>query len=116
MPDQHRLAVRSKNYIPVEGSQGVQLKRKNLQTAHEEADINIVKNLSESITSETNHITIIYDDTDVFVPLLRYWLEYNLTCKSVILETTHDRKAVDIGANARRHRSTPLSSTHPFRM
>ena len=58
-PDQIRLVVKGKTGIPVDICQGVQIERTNLQTAwHEEADVNIVKHLSESITFETKHITI----------------------------------------------------------
>ena len=44
--DYHRLVVRGKN---------VQIERTYLRTAHEEADVNIVKNLPEGITSEIKH-------------------------------------------------------------
>ena len=53
---------------------------------------------SESITFETKHITIICDDTVVFVLLIHYYVEYNLTCNVVMFGTSHDRKTVNIAA------------------
>ena len=76
----------------------VQIERTAHRTAHEEADVNIVKHLSESITS------------DVFVLLLHYYLEYHLTCNVVMLGTSYDRKVVDIGTTARKHTSFNILS------
>ena len=66
--------------MPIEISTGrVAISREDLATSHEEADSIIVKQvLSCAAENEQNVITVVADDTDVFVLLLHYHHMANL--------------------------------------
>ena len=49
------------------------------------------------------NIRVICDDTDVFVLLLHFFVLEKLTCRFVMVGTSHGRSVVDIRATAHKH-------------
>ena len=95
----HKLVVTGADSVPIEISEGgVVISRADLATSHEEADNTIVQQvLSCDPENAESKITVVADDTDVFVLLLHYHHMANL--KNVVLmeSPTEGRTVVDIG-------------------
>ena len=74
-----RLVVTVEDPVPVELSSTVTIKREDLRTNHEEAD-NILAHQMVVVASEGNKgVSVISDDTDVFVVLLHHYVKQKLT-------------------------------------
>ena len=101
----HKLAVTGADAVPIEISEGgVVISRADLTTSHEEADNVIVQQvLSYAAENAESKITVVADDTDVFVLLLHYYHMANL--KNVVLMESpiKGRTVVDIGTTVRKH-------------
>ena len=101
----HKLVVTGADRVPIEISEGgVVISRADLATSHEEADNVIVKQvLSCASENAESKITVVADDTDVFVLLLHYHRMANLKnvvlMESPIKETT----VVGIGKTVQKH-------------
>ena len=63
---------------PVQIENGLNSKRTDLKSLHEEADINIIKQDISFVKDKVNCVKVICDDTDVFVLLTAYvfWQSY----------------------------------------
>ena len=85
----HKLVVTGADPVPIEISEdGVVISRADLATSHEEADNVIVQQvLSCAMENAESKITVVADDTDVFVPLQHY----------------HHMAVVDIGKTVQKH-------------
>ena len=70
----HKLVITGADLVPIEISNGgVVISRADLKTSHEEADNIIVQQvLSCAAENAESKITVVADDTDVFVLLLHY--------------------------------------------
>ena len=91
--------------MPIEISEGgVVISRADLATSHEEADNVIVKQvLGCAPESAESKITVVADDTDVFVLLLHYHHMANLKNVVLIESTIKGRTVVDIGKTVQKH-------------
>lgn len=101
----HKLVVTGQDPVPIEISEGgVVISRADLATSHEEADIIIVQQVLSCVAenSESN-ITIVADDTDVFVLMLHYYHMANL--KNIVLMESpiKGRTVVHIGKTVQKH-------------
>ncbi len=93
---------------PMQVTQGLNIPRHDLKTTHEEADLIIIQQCYGLIfDSGCNSVTIISDDTDVFV-LACHYFPIERSDVTVIMESTKSCLAiVDIGKTATKH-------YHPF--
>jgi len=101
----HKLVVTGADPVPIEISEGgVVISRADLSTSHEEADNVIVQQvLSCAAENAESKITVVADDTDVFVLLLHYHHMANL--KNVVLMESpiKGRAVLDIGKTVQKH-------------
>ena len=100
-----KLVVTGADPVPIEVSEGgVVISRADLATSHEEADNIIVQQvLSCAAENAKSKVTVVADDTDVFVLLLHYHHMANL--KNVVLMESpiKGRTVVDIGKTVQKH-------------
>ena len=78
----------------------VTIKRDDLQTNHEEADSILAHQVVVVASEENKGVSVISDDTDVFVLLLHHYVKQKLT-GVVIMESP----TIDIKASAIEHRN-----------
>jgi hypothetical protein len=87
--------------VPIQINQGgIVISRPDLATSHEETDNIIVQQVKENTESK---ITVVADDTDVFVLLVHYYHRVNL--KNVVLMESpiKGRTVIDIGKIVQKH-------------
>ena len=101
----HKLVVTGADPVPIKISEGgVVISRADLATSYEEADNVIVQQvLSCAAENAESKITVVADDTDVFVLLLHYHHMANL--KNVVLMESpiKGRTVVNIGKTVQKH-------------
>ncbi len=100
------LVITGSSDTPMQVTQGLNIPRHDLKTTHEEADLIIIQQCYGLIfNSGCNSVTIISDDTDVFV-LACYYFPIERSDVTVIMESTKSCRAiVDIGKTATKHKS-----------
>ena len=77
----------------------------DLPSTHEEADVILVQHaIYEANKSEQARISIVSDDTDVFVLLLHFYQHQNLTCPMIMAPAVHGRDTLDIKSTVRKHK------------
>ena len=99
----HKLVVTGRDPVPVEISHIMTIHREDLRNAYEEADVIIIHQMLSIVESSTNdiNISIISDDTDVFVLLVHFYHNMiHLTCRVTMEATSKERKSIDIQATA----------------
>ena len=75
----HKLTITSQDKTLMEIShEGLVIKKNDKNTTHEEADIIIVQQMFIAGEKNVTSITVLSNDTDVFVLLLHYYLEDGL--------------------------------------
>ncbi len=103
--EKHKLVITGQERSPVEIScGGVVIVRHDIATAHEEADNIIVQQAMRVAINEQKHVTILADDTDVYVLLLRHYLEQNLQLTMIMASPISERKVIDIQVTVAKHR------------
>ena len=94
------------------------IRREDLRNAHEEADVIIIHQMMSIVESSTNdiNISVISDDTDVFVLLVHFYHDKELTCHVTMEATSEERKSIDIQSTARLHNDIAgqLPAAHAF--
>ena len=102
---EHKLLITGQSRTPTEiGKGGVVILRRDLDTTHEEADIIIVQQMLLAAKENPTAITVISDDTDVFILLLHCYLEDGLQM-TVTMESPISGRAVrDIGKTVSKHK------------
>ena len=94
----HKLIITGFDLSPVEiNKNGLIILRKDMNTSHEEADIIIVQQMLTVAEEKPRGITILSDDTDVFVLLLFYYLQENLDLFVTMESPIKERSVIDIG-------------------
>ena len=84
---------------------GVIIPRHDLRTTHEEPDVIIVQQVPTVAMQGIGNITVICDDTDVFILLLHFYLSKNLSC-SILMEGTNSQQTViNISHTAKKHQT-----------
>ena len=90
----NKLVVTGSNNTPVQISHGVVIYREDISTSHEKADCIIVQ---QAMVSEYQQgVSVIADDTDVFILLIHHYLEQQLTNFMVMESPIHGRSVIDI--------------------
>ena len=100
----HRLVVTGDDPCPIEVSDEgeVILTRHDLKTAHEEADIIIVQQVLKA-ASEARRMTVVCDDTDVFVLLLYHYQRAGLNIPLYMESPNKGRTITDIRRTVQKH-------------
>ncbi len=102
----HKLVITGQDKTPIEISNGgTVIYRRDLDTVQEEADTILVQQMLRVAKETTNGITVLSDDTDVFVLLLYHYLQAQLTTMVIMESPIKDRAVVDIGMTVDRHRN-----------
>ena len=96
-----KLVVTGRDPIPVEINKGVVIRRCDLKTMQEEADVIMIQHMI-AISEELDGagIRVMCDDTDVFVLLLHFYRLREMSCSLTMESLARDRKCVDIRATA----------------
>ena len=97
------LVITGNDPIPVELSEEYVKKRRDLETNQEEADTIIVQQSVYLAKSGLQNIHIVADDTDVFVLLIHFYIEQQLTSRILMIGSNISGKVVDIGETASKH-------------
>ena len=99
----HKLVITGKDPKPTEVANDKLTERSDLETFHEEADVIMVQQMAQISQSGAKGISVISDDTDVFVLLIHFYAELDLTCGLRMEATGSDRTVIDIAATVREH-------------
>ena len=90
----YKLVVTGSNNTPVQISHGVVIYREDISTSHEKADCIIVQ--QALMASEYQQgVSVIADDTDVFIILIHHYLEQQLTNFMVMESPIHGRSVIE---------------------
>ena len=92
---QNRLIVTGPDPTPFEICKGLVIQRGDLQNTHEEADVILVNQAVHAAKNEVSGVKVIADDTDIFVLLLHFYLQENLSC-DFVMATTSSRRLIDV--------------------
>ena len=84
----------------------MQITRTDLSTTHEEADIIIVRQVIHAVChASVNSISVVSDDTDLFLLRCHYYNHLTTTCQLTMEATSGERKKIDIAATVEKHRA-----------
>ena len=99
----HKLVLIGEEAVPVQISNGGEVvTRTDLATTHEEADNIIVQQaMMCARTNEQSEITVVSDDTDVFILLVHYYHTENMRNHIIMESPIKERTAIDIGKTVR---------------
>ena len=102
---EHKFVIIGQEKTPVEiRNGGLIIHRRDMDTTHEEADIIIVQQMLMIAKEKPTGITVLSDDTDVFMLLLHYYLEDGLQMLVTMESPIKERVVVDIGKTVDKHR------------
>ena len=99
----HRLVVTASQDIPKDVYMGTIIQRCDLKTSHEEADVIIPQQVVHIAAQGIRCISVVCDDTDVFLLLLHYYHQKKLSCYLLMEGTTSQRTTTDIAATVKKH-------------
>ena len=95
----HKLAATGEQRCPVEISSEEVKTRHDLETHHEEADIIV----QQVLKCGAKAVSVISDDTDVFILLLRYYQKANIAIPITMESPSQGRVAIDIKGTVKKH-------------
>ena len=96
---QSKLIIIGQDYTPIEiAPGGVVIRRADLRTTHEEADVIIVAQAIYAAKEERKHVAVVADDTDVYILLLYHYQAELLTVSMKLQSTQSGRTVIDIAA------------------
>lgn len=112
-----KLVVTGSDPVTVEINDGIMIAREDTRNTHEEADVIIIHQLMFIVKADAMNcnINVISDDTDVFVLLIHFYQQGNLTCPVTMEATSTGRKYTDKPskcANAQKHCWSTTGSSH----
>ena len=100
---QNKLIITGKDEIPYQTHLGVRLRRGDMQTSHEEADVIIPQQVLQAVNEGNQCVKVICDDTYVFI-LLMYFYHQQKVKSIVLLESTGStRSVICIGSTVKKH-------------
>ena len=102
-PSRNALVVTGKDPVPFEIKNGTLAQRDDYRTTHEEADVIIVQQVVKLANAGASSLNVICDDTDVFVLLVHFYIQENLSCKLFVSGTSTNRRTIDIKETAKKH-------------
>ena len=96
---QSRLIITGQEYTPIEiAPAGVVIRRADLRTTYEEADVIIEAQVIYAAKEEGRNVVIVADDTDVYILLLYHYQAESLTVPMKLQSTQSERALIDIAA------------------
>lgn len=98
----HKLVVTGEDQYPIEIRMEERRDRYDLQNQQEEADTIIVQQVLRC-AGEAQHITVVSDDTDVFVLLLHHYHQAGIDVPIVMESPRKERTIVDIQSTLAKH-------------
>jgi len=98
----HKLVITGEDPCPVQVSNEDISVRHDLETSHEEADIIIVQQALKC-ASEASKLSVVSDDTDVFVLLVHFYKKANLTLQLTMESPSKEKTIVDIKQTVVKH-------------
>ena len=99
-----KLIVTGMDPTPFEICKGLIIQRGDLQNMHEEADVILVNQAVHAAKIGVSGVKVIADDTDIFVLLLHFYLQENLSC-DFVMASTSSRKLIDIKETVAKHKN-----------
>ena len=101
-----KLIIIGRDPIPTEVMYGEKHAQIDLQTTQEEADVIIVQQVIHvACSANSSSISVISDDTDVFILLCHYYDSLVMTCQLAMEATSGERKKIDIAATVDKHKT-----------
>ncbi len=97
----HTLLITADD-IPVEIRKGKVTPRPEIVTNHEEADAIIIQQAFRAVDQGSTGVSVMADDTDIYVMLLHFYNLKNLTIPMFMESPVQGRRIVDIKATARK--------------
>ena len=114
--NQTKLVITGQDPTPVQVWNNGTIKREDLTTNHEEADVIIVHHLVRiaSGASDDSYIKVVCDDTDVFVLLIHVYLDKEMTMNVSMESPCAGRTIIDIRQTALKHKhiTTYMPAVH----
>ena len=101
----HKSIITGTGNVPTQISNGtVIIERREMSTTHEEADNIIVREILMVAKENPSRITVLSDDTDVFVLMLYFYLPDGLHLPVIMESPVKDRAVIDICKTVDKHR------------
>ena len=88
---------------PVEITSGRVIPRPDISTSHEEADNIVIQQIFMAVEQQTECLSVMADDTDVYILLLHYYSQKELNIPMFMESLVHGRQTIDIRATAKEH-------------
>ena len=114
--NQSKLVITGQDPTPVQVWNNGTIQREDLKTNHEEADVIIVHHLViiASGASDDSYIKVVCEYTDVFVLLIHFYLEKEMTMNVSMESPWAGRTIIDIRQTALKHKhiTTYLPAVH----
>ena len=109
-----RLVVTGEDAVPVEITSVARIHREDLRTTHEEADNILAQQMVHAASQTDSCVSVISDDTDVFVLLLYHYFKEKLTGLVVMESPVQGRAIIDIRTtvNANKDIISDLPAAH----
>ncbi len=98
--NENEFLLTSEDPIPVAVREGLVTNKNDMTNTHEEADVIIVNQMVYAAKRGASNISIICDDTDVFVLLLHFYCKEELNCTVIMQSPIKGRSVIDIRASA----------------
>ena len=102
---ERKLVVTGQNDTPVEITRVCNIQRQDLRTSHEEADNIIVQQVIYVAKATRNNISVISDDTDVFLLLMYHYAREELSVDVIMESVVQGRATIDIKSTVNAHKS-----------
>ena len=94
-----KLIITGQDDTPIEiSSCGTIIRREDLNTKHEEADVIVVAHAIYAAEVESKKVFVVADDTDIYVLVLHHYMKRNLDMPMIMQATRKARASVDIKA------------------
>ena len=96
------LIITGQDPVPLQIQNGILSAQNELCNSHEEADVMIVHQMLYA-SKQRGDVSIVCDDADVFLLLLRHYHKHKLNNVVMMEATSAGRTAIDIGATVAQH-------------
>ena len=94
-----KLIITGQDDTPIEiSSCGTIIRREDLNTKHEEANVIVVAKAIYAAEVESKKVVVVADDTDIYVLVLHHYMKRNLDMPMIMQTTRKARASVDIKA------------------
>ena len=103
---QKPLIITGQDDVPTNTQNSLQIKRQDMKTTHEEADVIIPQQVQKAMNDGCRNVKVICDDTDVFILLLYYYQKMNWQNYVLLASLDESRKLISIKGTAEKHRAS----------